>query len=179
MWDIDQSVYCSSFLSFCIADVDECQKRTHNCHASMVCRNRPGRFYCECQQGYRRGAQGQCEGTPTYIICRCTHSAKKLISSEMRCVFPVNMSCSISEEFKNVIYMKNHDLLNCSDFTNYKKMWRIDCRFYGESWLSSLNNYMYIILQFYKKCLFNYHGTTALSSGMSCITLNFSFFILN
>ena len=39
-------------LSFCHADVDECETDLNNCHENAQCANTEGSFTCTCKPGY-------------------------------------------------------------------------------------------------------------------------------
>lgn len=47
-----------------VADIDECQIGTHECHGTLMqCVNRPGSYMCQCPEGYQiNHALRVCEG---------------------------------------------------------------------------------------------------------------------
>ena len=52
------------------ADIDECQRNTHNCNVSANCTNTPGSFFCTCNPGYTGDGVVRCDGKIClYIIC--------------------------------------------------------------------------------------------------------------
>jgi len=58
-----------------IADIDECSITTTNVCGNGVCKNTPGDFYCECNEGFRTQPPMQtcmdideCEETPGKAI---------------------------------------------------------------------------------------------------------------
>lgn len=44
-----------------LADINECEVLTHNCHPDAECTNLNGSFYCTCNHGFR-GNGTDCEG---------------------------------------------------------------------------------------------------------------------
>jgi len=58
---------CSTFSSlFChLTDINECSKGSDTCNkTSSVCVDSDGNFWCDCKEGYTRGANNKlCEGT--------------------------------------------------------------------------------------------------------------------
>lgn len=47
--------YCEMLL-----DLDECTTMRHNC--PHTCINTPGSFECGCQEGFKKGPRGHCQG---------------------------------------------------------------------------------------------------------------------
>ena len=43
-----------------IADIDECEEKTHNC--SQVCQNTIPDYECVCESGYRMNQNHECVG---------------------------------------------------------------------------------------------------------------------
>ena len=67
---ISYSLYvCSYRLSVKsnVSDIDECEKRTHNCDKNATCINYNGFFKCSCNSGYL-GNGTNCEGL---LLCIC------------------------------------------------------------------------------------------------------------
>ena len=52
------------------ADIDECQRNTHNCNVSATCANTPGSFNCTCNLGYTGDGVVRCDGK----ICLYAHT---------------------------------------------------------------------------------------------------------
>ena len=49
-----------------ILDINECEKKSHNCHSNAKCINTDGSFTCQCKGGY--------EGDG--FICNSQHSSR-------------------------------------------------------------------------------------------------------
>ena len=48
---------------FLFSDVDECSDpNLEECRANSVCRNNEGSYECECNKGYIKNDNGDCEG---------------------------------------------------------------------------------------------------------------------
>ena len=59
---VGRSIYCLFELCDFLADINECQVGTHNCHAAAECTNLNGSFYCTCNHGFL-GNGTHCEGS--------------------------------------------------------------------------------------------------------------------
>ena len=51
------------------ADINECQRNTHNCNVSATCTNTPGSFFCTCKPGYTGDGVARCDGKICLYIC--------------------------------------------------------------------------------------------------------------
>ena len=45
----------------CVADIDECEDNTDNCHENAECENTEGEYTCTCKQGYRGDGKAKCD----------------------------------------------------------------------------------------------------------------------
>ena len=55
------------------ADIDECQRNTHNCNVSATCTNTPGSFNCTCNPGYTGDGVVRCDGKIWLVHLLCSH----------------------------------------------------------------------------------------------------------
>ena len=55
------------------ADINECQRNTHNCNVSATCTNTPGSFNCTCNLGYTGDGVVRCDGKIWLAHLLCSH----------------------------------------------------------------------------------------------------------